>query len=66
MMRALAIAVLFSLCAPLLTSTTALANCECYRKGYLLRCHPSLASCRADGGDYCDESLGCRGEGRLK
>jgi len=64
MIRVLAIAALFSFGAPLLMPTPASANCECYRKGRLLRCHPSLASCRAEGGDHCDDSLGCRGEGR--
>lgn len=64
MTRVLVIAALFSFCAPLVMPTPASAICECYRKGAYLRCHPSLASCRAEGGDRCDDSLGCRGEGR--
>jgi hypothetical protein len=64
MIRVLAIAALLGFCAPMLTPTPASAICECYRKDRLLRCHPSLASCRAEGGDYCDDSLGCRSEGR--
>lgn len=62
--RVLAIAVLFGVCAPLLAPTAAWAVCDCYRKGSYLRCHPSRASCRAEGGDHCDDTLGCRGEGR--
>ena len=63
MLRILAMAALIGFGAPLLTPTTALAICECYQKGRLLRCEPSLAACRAEGGDYCDDSLGCRSEG---
>jgi hypothetical protein len=64
MLRVLAMVALIGFGTVLLIPATALANCECYQKGHILRCHPSLASCRAEGGDTCDESRGCRGEGR--
>ena len=57
-MRILAIAALLAFFGPLLLPTPASAVCECYNKGRFKRCEPSVASCKASGGDRCYE--GCR------
>jgi hypothetical protein len=61
MTRFLAIAALFGFCAAFLTPTPASAVCDCYNRGHYKRCEPSLASCKASGGDRCYE--GCRTNG---
>lgn len=61
MMRLLAFAALFGVCAATLIPTTASAVCDCYNGGRYMRCQPSLAACKASGGDRCYE--GCRTNG---
>jgi len=61
MTRLLACAALFGFCAALLIPTEASAVCDCYSRGRYLRCQPSLAACKASGGDRCYE--GCRTSG---
>ena len=61
MIRVLAIAALFGFSATLFAPTTASAVCDCYSGGRYMRCQPSLAACKAAGGNRCYE--GCRTNG---
>jgi len=57
-MRTFVVTMIVTAGLAMLISSPASAVCECYAHGVYKGCSPSLASCRAEGGNHCYH--GCR------